>query len=478
MTPLDKPLRLKVVDGRDSSTGAITHYTKVDLRIGHHSERIKLYVTKLARYNIILGHTWLHRHNPHSDYSDGFICFNSNYYKEFCLPLNIHQEVVKTIGHLPPLRPAPQRLPLRRVNAAAFHILSKQHGIQIFSASIREIDALLAAFSKEVSVYEYGLTINEESTPTPSPRAIVLNEPLDSDEEDHKERCKTAASLLLARASTEDIRKALAPKVYIDPKTKVPEHIHNLLPAWDAREADKLPPYRACDHKIELLPRKLLPARPLYNMSEDELLVLRKFLDENLAKGFIRASVSPAASPVLFVKKLGGGLRFCVDYRALNTITIKNRYPLPLIQESLARLSRAKIYTKLDVITAFNRIYITEGQEYLTAFNTRYGLYESLVMPFGLSNAPATFQARINKVLHPYLDVFCTAYIDNVLVYSDDLTSHQKHVRLVVGALQDAGLQLDVKKYEFKVTEVTYLGIIVSTNSVRMDPVKVKAITN
>jgi hypothetical protein len=126
-------------------------------------------------------------------------------------------------------------------------------------------------------------------------------------------------------------------------------------------------------------------------MSEDKLLVLYKFLDKNLVKGFIRTSVLPAVSLVLFAKKPGGGFCFCIDYYALNAIIIKNRYPLPLIQETLARLSRAKIYTKLDVIIVFNYIRIIERQEYLTAFNIRYGLYETLVILFGLSNAPATF---------------------------------------------------------------------------------------
>jgi hypothetical protein len=109
----------------------------------------------------------------------------------------------------------------------------------------------------------------------------------------------------------------------------------------------------------------------------------------------------------------------------LNTITIKNHYLLPLIQEILARLSRAKIYTKLDIIIVFNRIRIVKKQEYLTAFNTRYGLYETLVILFGLSNAPVIFQARINEILYLYLDVFCTAYIDDILVYSNDLTSYR-----------------------------------------------------
>jgi hypothetical protein len=163
----------------------------------------------------------------------------------------------------------------------------------------------------------------------------------------------------------------------------------------------------------------------LYNISEDKLLVFCKFLDENLTKGFIRTSVSPAVSLVLFAKKPKEGFRFCINYYALNTIIIKNYYPLPLIQEILARLSRAKIYTKLDIITIFNYIRITEKQEYLIAFNIYYGLYETLVILFGLSNAPAIFQARINKILHLYLDVFCTIYINNILVYSNDLTSYK-----------------------------------------------------
>jgi len=285
-----------------------------------------------------------------------------------------------------------------------------------------------------------------------------------------------AASLYLAGASLEDIIQALEDKQPIDPRALLPRHFHQFLPAFDVAAANTLPPHRECDHSIELKPGTIPPSGPLYNMSIEELQVLRKFLKENLDKGFIRASTSPAASPVLFAKKPGGGLRFCVDYRALNAITIKNRYPLPLLQETLSKLSTAKFYTKLDVIHAFNRIRMKEGQEWMTAFNTRYGLFETLVMPFGLSNAPATFQARINEVLRPFLDIFCTAYIDDILIFSDNLKDHRKHVCSVLQALQDAGLQLDIKKCKFETTEVTYLGMIVSTSGVKMDPLKVQCI--
>jgi hypothetical protein len=172
----------------------------------------------------------------------------------------------------------------------------------------------------------------------------------------------------------------------------LPKYYHEFLLVFDQQEADKLPPYKEYDHKIKLLSGKLLPAGPLYNILEDELLVLRKFLEKNLSKGFIRASLSPIVSLVLFAKKPGRRFCFCVDYRALNTIIIKNRYPLPLIQETLVCFSRAKFYTKLDVIAAFNHIRIAEKQEYLMVFNMRYGLFETLVIPFGLSNTLVIFQ--------------------------------------------------------------------------------------
>ena len=139
--------------------------------------------------------------------------------------------------------------------------------------------------------------------------------------------------------------------------------------------------------------------------------MLRKYLDEYLFKGFIRVSSSPTTSLVLFVKKPEGGLRFYIDYRKLNSITIKNRYPLPLIREILDRLYHTKVYSKIDIITTFNRIRITEGEEWKTAFRTRYSLYKYLVIPFGLANTPSSFQYYINDALRDYLDVFCIVYI-------------------------------------------------------------------
>jgi hypothetical protein len=180
-----------------------------------------------------------------------------------------------------------------------------------------------------------------------------------------------------------------------------------------------------------------------------ELRVLKRWLDDNLAKGFIRPSKSSVPSPVLLAQKPGGGVRICVDYRGINNVTMKSRYPIPLIRETLDSIYRATIFTKLDVITAFNRARVAEGHEWLTAFITRFGLYESLVTPSGLQGAPATFQHYINDILYDMLDDCATAYLDDILIYSRDRTDHMRQVREVLRRLIDAGLQIDIDKCEF-----------------------------
>jgi hypothetical protein len=172
---------------------------------------------------------------------------------------------------------------------------------------------------------------------------------------------------------------------------------------------------------------------------------------------------------VLFVQKSDGSLRLCGNYCSLNEITIKNRYPLPLIRETLDRLAKAKWYTKLDRQWGYNQIWMAEGEEWKTAFRTRYGLFEYTVMPFGLTNALATFQHFINDTLREYLDVFCTAYLDDILIYSDTLKEYKVHVRQVLEALQKAGILLWSEKYEWFTQKTTYIGLIVLPEGISMD---------
>ena len=237
-----------------------------------------------------------------------------------------------------------------------------------------------------------------------------------------------------------------------------------------------MPPHKPYDHTIPLKPGTSPPFGPLYGMSQKELLILKEYIEENLSRGFIRHSSSPAGAPVLFVKKVDGSLRFCVDYCGLNEMTIKNRYPLPLIQETLARLQKAKWYTKLDLREGYYHLRIAKGDEWKTAFRTRYGHFEYQVMPFGLTNAPGSFQHFINDTLRDFLDVFCTAYLDDILIYSDTLEDNKKQVRQVLERLSAAGIHLKPEKCKFHVKEVDYLGLVITRGGLRMQHEKVKTI--
>jgi hypothetical protein len=204
--------------------------------------------------------------------------------------------------------------------------------------------------------------------------------------------------------------------------------------------------------------------------------VFREYLETSLEQGWIRSSTSLVGAPIHFIKKKDGSLRLCVDYRGLNAMTMKDLTPLPLIGEALDWLANAKIYTKLDVKDAYHNLRIAKGDEWKTAFQTKYGPCEYLVMPFGLTNAPASFPQWMNEVLSHYLDVFCIAYLDDILIYLDDLEQHWQHVRRILERVEDVGLMLKASKCEFHTDRMEYLGYIISPMGISMDPEKVKAV--
>lgn len=245
----------------------------------------------------------------------------------------------------------------------------------------------------------------------------------------------------------------------------------------DITTSQALPEYSKWDHEIPLQEGKLPVCLPIYRMTEQEQEALRKYLEDNLKKGYIRPSSSPAGAPIIWVPKKDGSLRMCVDYRRLNEITIKNRYPLPLIDEIQDKFIGTTWFSTFDVRDGYYRIRMKQGEEWKTAFRTKYGLYEYLVMPFGLTNAPATFQTMMNEILQEYLDDFVIAYLDDVVVFTKgSKKEHTEKVRLVLKRLQEHNLLLKLKKCEFFKKEVRFLGHIVSTEGLQMDPDKIKAI--
>lgn len=261
-------------------------------------------------------------------------------------------------------------------------------------------------------------------------------------------------------------------------KRTVPEEYYDLVDVFSKTKADALPPHRDSDHKIRLTQPNNLTLSPLYRQTTKELQALKKFIDENLNRGWIAPSNAPFAAPILFVKKANGDLRLCVDYRKLNEISVKDGYPLPRIDEILSQMSKAKVFTKLDLRSAFNAIRMDPDSEELTAFQTCYGQFKSLVLPFGLSGGPGTYQRFINSLLMKNLGNFCTAYLDDIIIYSTDPLEHTSQVRWVLNKLKEAGLSVDIKKCDFRVTRIKYLGFYVSTEGLEVDPEKVQDVLN
>lgn len=241
----------------------------------------------------------------------------------------------------------------------------------------------------------------------------------------------------------------------------------------------RLPPKReGFDHRIDLVPGAVPPSNALYRLSPAELQELKRQLTELLDAGYIRPSVSPYGAPVLFVKKKEGTLRMCVDYRALNKITIKNKYPLPRIDDLFDQIKGATVFSKIDLRSAYHQLRIVDEDIPKTAFRTRYGHFEWLVVSFGQSNAPASFQALINHLFQPLLDQCVIVYLDDILIYSRTPEEHEQHLRKVLEILRSNHLYAKWSKCDLFKDEVEYLGHLLCADGVKADPAKVKAITD
>ena len=236
------------------------------------------------------------------------------------------------------------------------------------------------------------------------------------------------------------------------------------------------PPRREVDHEIEIMPGSAPPSRTPYRLAPPQLESLKSQINELLKSGLIRPSTSPFGAQVIMAPKKDGSFRLCVDYRALNKITIKNKAPLPRIDDALDQLKGAAYFSKIDLRSAYHQVRIKDDDIPKTAFNTRYGHLEFTVLAFGLTNAPSTFQTLMNTLFNQHLDQFVIVYLDDILVYSKSLEEHRQHVRTVLQILQDNKLYANPDKCIFFAPQVEYVGFILSTDGIGTDPAKIKAI--
>ncbi|GAA5883779.1 hypothetical protein JCM16303_002367 [Sporobolomyces ruberrimus] len=277
-----------------------------------------------------------------------------------------------------------------------------------------------------------------------------------------------------------DQARADALGISLEQYSTIPPPFRDIDEVFSKKKTEKLPPHRSYDLRLNLKDDAHPPFGPMYILSSKELEILHEWIQDSLRKGHIRPSESPAASPILFAKKKDGSLRLCVDYRALNDLTIKNCAPLPRIEQLLDATHQAKVFSKIDLRSAYNLLCVAKGDEWLTAFRTPFGLYETLVMPFGLTNAPPVFQTFITDVLRRHIgpNGYVVVYLDDILVYSANAEIHEVHLREVLKDLLAAELYAKIDKCEFFESEVDFLGYLVGADSLRMDPSKLSTISD
>jgi hypothetical protein len=248
----------------------------------------------------------------------------------------------------------------------------------------------------------------------------------------------------------------------------------NEYPHVFPNELAGMPPDHDIEFIIELLPGTAPIYKSPYRMSTPQLMELKDHIYELEGKGYICPSSSPWGAPVIFVPKKDATQRLCIDYRALNEVTIKMKYPLPRIDDLFDQLRGACIFSKIDLWSSYHPLKIRESDMPKTVFITQYGLYEYTVMPFGLTNALAYFMHLMNKVFMEYLDKFIVVFIDNILLYSKNEEEHTEHLHMVLQKLREHQLYMKLSKCEFWLKQVSFLGHIISKGSTAVDPSKIQ----
>lgn len=438
---LDSPLALQTFDGQPAAAGLVTQGVLTHLTINStppsppntsHRE-FKTFGIAQMPFDIMLGSDWLRQHNPLVDWvleTLSFTCCNSN---------------SKVSGDASITEEKPQVLVPDQSDHSSPSLADL--GPSSTSPSIPDIKAIDGdEFFSIDDVIAFGaLRIAPEPPLSTSPPAP-------------------------APLPEEDIQRIL---------DQLPAKYHSFAEIFRDKEVETLAPHRPQhDIKIEIEDGKSPPFGTIYSLSADERTVLHNYIQDMLRRGFIRPSTSPAASPVLFVKKSNGALRLCVDYRGLNNITKRNSYPLPLVNDLLNVTRGAGVFSKLDLKSAFNLLRVAPGDEWKTAFRTNEGLFEYLVMPFGLTNAPAAWQSFMQWILREKLDICCIVYLDDILIFSPTQAQHDIDVAWVLAKLREYSLFCNVEKCEFDQSELEYLGFLLGTRGVRMHPSKLDTISS
>jgi RNase H-like domain found in reverse transcriptase/Reverse transcriptase (RNA-dependent DNA polymerase)/Integrase zinc binding domain/Retroviral aspartyl protease/Chromo (CHRromatin Organisation MOdifier) domain len=510
---------VRLADGGTTSTCKIA--MNFHLFIGDRDFCESLLVFPIESFDVILGMPWLKRHNPTIDWATESITFpshnsiiklnqlimdNNSYNSKKQNSTNERQSSRRHPLCIDSKHPPRSLSPQTQANIATI-LSSPPLPYSVSPASLLSVttsSSSTAASPSSSTVLTPNPTIHQSSPsatsspPLPPPRSVATSSPSST-----KPSRSLSSPIELCHISAADVRKAMkkgerffllfvrkkkdgtgieltninGAKVASEEEAMTAEIVNDYADVFPDDLPKGLPPKRFIEHRIKLEPGASPTFRNHHRLSPLDMDELKEHLTDLLDHGFIRDSHSPFGAPILFAKKAGETKRrLCIDYRDLNRITIKDRYPLPRVDELLDRLFGAKFFSKFDLRSGYHQVRVATEDIQKTAFNTRYGQFEFLVMPFGLTSAPSTFMALMNHILNPYLDKFVVAYLDDVLVYSRTLEEHREHVRLVLDKFREYKLYAKESKCEFFKREVKFLGFIVGAEGVKVDPLKIEAV--
>ncbi|KAJ8474222.1 hypothetical protein ONZ45_g16023 [Pleurotus djamor] len=445
--PLSSPIPVYNVDGTMNQEGSIREVVDLVLRYKDHSERALFAVTNIGKQDIIVGYSWLKEHNPEVNWQTKEVKMSRC--PRVCSTCREELKEIRRIRHR-------ESRHLRQCRLGPTPFIDDE---PVDLPALLETDD-----SDDPDVYEPNAGDRLFSAiPPPTPDYAVQ---IRSMEIRASETISQRLAIAFQKNKAVESRNADFPDLFTE------------FESVFAKEAfDELPQSRPWDHAIELVDGSEPANCKVYPLSPVEQRELDAFIEENLNTGRIRPSKSPMASPVFFIKKKDGSLRLVQDYRKLNSMTIKNRYPIPLISELVDKLKNARYFTKLDVRWGYNNVRIKEGDEWKAAFRTNRGLFEPLVMFFGLTNSPGTFQTMMNDLFRDLItEGVVVIYLDDILIFTESRDEHRKVLRRVLKILQDNKLYLRPEKCEFEQTKIEYLGVVVSEGKVEMDPAKIAGV--
>jgi hypothetical protein len=426
----------------DGSSHPVAGVITATVKLQHYAAKVPLTVVNLVdHFDVILGDNWLRKHRACLDFCRG-TCMLKKGQRTLTL---VQKLAAPTGGAKGSFSPASGQCP--KVSSPAPKLLS---AVQFQRAQRKGCNSFL---------------VQVEFVSEPGAENAPVSEGSGTAQSTSTGQCAYAATNTHMHSAEHLLRK---------------EELDAILSKYADVFPDKLPPGvppdRGIDHSIELVPGSVPPYKGMYRLSPKELAEVEQQSKELLDNGLIEPSRSPYGAPILFVQKKDGSLRMCVDYRALNKITVKNRYPLPRIDDLLDKLSGAKVFSSLDLRSGYHQVRISAKDVPKTAFRTPMGHFQFKVLCFGLTNAPATFQKVMNDIFQKHLGKFVIVYLDDILVFSKNAEEHKKHLEVVLEILRKEHFYAKMSKCEFNKDELNFLGHIVGAAGVKVDPAKTKAV--